>query len=122
MFEKPVLITQLSEYVTVVDQLSRLWRPPEAPWYLHPWFRGHRCSRWPLLPSAFRYKREAGVGSDFFSEAELLDMFKRRAPRYLDHQPGTHWEWVSLMQHHGLPTRLLDWTESALVALHFAIR
>jgi hypothetical protein len=122
MFEKPVVVTQLSEYVSVVDRLSRLWRHPEASWYLHPWFRGHRCSDWPLLPSAYRYERDAGVGSEFYNEAELLDMFKRRAPRYLDHQPSSHWEWVSLMQHHGLPTRLLDWTESALVALHFAIR
>lgn len=81
------------------------------------WFRGH--------PENEEYRLGPSIHRGVFSpenEKILMDMFKSKAVPYLDHQPQTYWEWLFLMQHHSVPTRLLDWTESALIGLAFAVQ
>lgn len=81
------------------------------------WYRGHSESNYKLLPSIFRKPFSAS------SEKELTNQFKSRANPYLEKSPSAknYWEWLCIMQHYKIPTRLLDWTESALVALAFAV-
>lgn len=115
-------LTSLAAIVAEVERIVVEWSPKDAEWYVQPWFRGHVDARWELQPSLLRMARSQGIGAGYYNELELLEMFKLRARRYFDHPPQSDWEWLFAMQHHGLPTRLLDWTESYLIALYFAVR
>lgn len=116
-------VSSLSAYVQGVERLVEAWTPRGVDWYVQPWFRGHADSSWPLVPGWYRQSNPSrGPGADYYNEATLLEQFQLRAPIHLERLPTTDWEWLFVMQHYGLRTRLLDWTESSLIALYFALR
>lgn len=112
--------------------------PPREPWKRHKvgswkeyqdvieefldgqWlFRGVTSVRHDLIPSIGRQRPEFGYSPEV--ERDLFEQFKREALPLLAGRPQNDWEWLALAQHFGVPTRLLDWSETPYVSLFFAV-
>lgn len=88
-------------------------------------FRGQQSSNWELSSSLYRYLSAylPDRGEWVRRERHILRAFMRRAHLLLERIPGENevFEWWGLMQHHGAPTRLIDFTWSPYVAAFFAL-
>lgn len=128
---KEYIAKSLSEYISIVSKITE----EECG---TAWFRGHQMSHYKLIPSVLRNiipltdargnslrgdERISSSGGEMtgINPERLLNEFKRRAVHLVDERPQNDFEWLFIMQHYGVKTRLLDWTTNALVALYFAV-
>jgi hypothetical protein len=79
------------------------------------WFRGQAQKKWKLVPSLARKQKYLKA------ESALIKRFMQDAVPHVSTPLREEWEWIFLMQHHRAWTRLLDWSESPLAALYFAV-
>lgn len=85
------------------------------------WFRGVDCADYSLTPKIMREGKPPDAV--FERERRLLTRFRQRSMAYWPAgYPQTDWEHLFAMQHYGMPTRLLDWSENLFVAAYFALQ
>lgn len=83
-------------------------------------YRGDPDASWPLLTSLDKLGGSGAPHGKADLEEYILRSFIRYSRPYFSTPPVNEWEVLVAAQHHGLPTRLLDWTYSPLIAAHFA--
>ncbi|MFB0583057.1 FRG domain-containing protein [Aeromonas salmonicida] len=111
-----VKIATLSQYIEKVEAIKSESEHNENMAELL--FRGQRQDH-SLLPKLARLNLNGDIEN---VEKLMLDEFRRACLPLVEYHPENNWDLLALAQHHGLPTRLLDWTYSALVALWFAVQ
>jgi hypothetical protein len=107
-------ITSLRDYTELIEELMTASAAPL-------WYRGCGSSAYPLIPSLYRHPSVTAVADLVKLESEVLARFKQRGLPYMARVPTDDWDYLFLMQHVGVPTRLLDWTENPYIGLFFAI-
>lgn len=90
------------------------------------WFRGHSNHEWSLQPNLYRKVKAISKPAEFWplileNEKKTYEEFKVRNFHLVSTPPTDKYLWLSLMQHHNMATRLLDWSEQVIPALFFAI-
>lgn len=86
--------------ITSIGSLIDILREDIGDYDEDVWFRGEACIDWKLLPGLYR--------NGNLSEEILLTRFRQSASMLIDTSPNNNFDWLFLMQHYGVSTRLLD--------------
>jgi hypothetical protein len=113
---KEVAVETIGDYLSVIRQYKENYKPGSV--LQDVVFRG-QVGDFPLMPKLCRLKAKENI---LDAERKMLHEFKRSNPLLIQpHGALDDWDYLTLGQHFGLPTRLLDWSNNALTALWFAV-
>ena len=108
------VIASFKEYVEIIEQ-----RQSKAKNSL--WYRGCGKSTHALLPTLFRHKTAKTKEALEQLERQLMVRFRQRSIPLHNRSLADEWDTLFFMQHYGVPTRLLDWTENPFIGFYFAV-
>jgi hypothetical protein len=109
--EKP---RNLSEFVALIDKMQSKQKADL-------WFRGIGLMKNPLEPSLYRHPHRKVLKEMEKTEKDIIVRFKERSIPFHNRTFYDEWDLLFFMQHYGIPTRLLDWSENPFIGLYFAL-
>jgi hypothetical protein len=117
-------VDSLGKFIDAVSELRGFWGLPK---HKELWFRGEAQEYVGTILRPELYRPVKGkplkpISKLLSIENHLSDEFRRNAVEYVPTSDDWDWDSYFLMQHHECPTRLLDWSDGALMAMHFALR
>lgn len=107
---KPATFAELLEIIEEFQSKSKV-----------SWYRGCRNKAHELKPTLYRHAKKFRIDEIATMETELTTRFVQRSLPFLHRTLTDEWDKLFLMQHYGVPTRLLDWSENPFVSIYFAL-
>lgn len=107
---------EINDFKDLIDSIEKFQSERNSSWY-----RGSRDAAYKLVPSLFRHKNKKTIEELSELEKSLTTRFVQRSQPFLSRTLVNDWDKLFLMQHYGIPTRLLDWSENPFVAAYFAL-
>lgn len=123
-------INSVEEYLNAVDDAFK--KLCSTPGRCELWYRGQNQFNQPLNPPAKRFDLIPSIARPPLNplmEVIYLSKFKSYGIPFVQELPSfpipngqaAYWHWLFMMQHYGVPTRILDWSRDALTGLFFAL-
>lgn len=105
-----------NSFTRILDEIEKFQANSEVSWY-----RGCSSTKYKLEPTLYRHPHIKAVDEISDLERTLTTRFVQRSLPFISRNIGDEWDKLFFMQHYGVPTRLLDWSENPFVSVYFAL-